>query len=441
MGGGASRAAQQQQDAGRDRGRVALEAERSAAAAAMGAPSVRDAMAVTAPSHQSGGGGGGHGVGHGGGDGGGHVGWDEADQEVIRLLARATSGAVSGVERCWAAVGEEADLQEALWLSAAPSATASSHGGEAVLATLRDGLAGKDSGRIAEAVASTGDAASSSSANGGSGISAALREAADALATAEQNVFIWRRLGAGVEDSDRLEIEAWVDGVDDSTGGAAAQAVAGARRFLDRLVDRERRALERLEGQQAMYAQIEFGINTLDLGLLTALVSHAEASGLDSTPARLAMQDVRKKVQDKERVERDAAAAVAQAAEAAQAEATHWSREEREAQESADAAFAIAEQRRWRRQEKEAAAADAARKADQAKFEHWTASKGAAGGGNVFGGGGGSTDEDDRSAPFTFIFSLKVMDYMPTAMDSMLKNDECHTKSDGFHAKSEGFHT
>ena len=56
------------------------------------------------------------------------------------------------------------------------------------------------------------------------------------------------------------------------------------------------------------------------------------STGLDSTPARLAMQDVRKKLQDKERLERDAAAAVAQAAEAEQAEAQHWSREEREAQ-------------------------------------------------------------------------------------------------------------
>ena len=143
-------------------------------------------------------------------------------------------------------------------------------------------------------------------------------------------------------DSDRLEIEAWVDGVDDSAGGITAQAVDGGaisgqpslrtfsvdlewspvhfglicgkwngtvRRFLGRLVDRERRALERLEGQQAMYllrgtimpskpsnypcfgvscdmdlprsryTQIEFGLNTLDLGLLMGLVRHAESSG------------------------------------------------------------------------------------------------------------------------------------------------------------------
>ena len=89
-------------------------------------------------------------------------------------------------------VREEADLQEALWLSAPPppSDTASAHGGEAVLAALRDGLSRKDSGRIAEAVSSD---------DVGGGISVALREAADALATAEQEVFIWRRLGAGVE--------------------------------------------------------------------------------------------------------------------------------------------------------------------------------------------------------------------------------------------------
>ena len=36
-------------------------------------------------------------------------------------------------------------------------------------------------------------------------------------------------------------------------------------------------------------SQIEFGINALDLALLTGLITHAEERGLDPTPARLAM--------------------------------------------------------------------------------------------------------------------------------------------------------
>ena len=410
MGGGASRGASQPHSQPQTAVPVAtplyytqqeldpqLHAERSAAAAAMGAPaSVRDTMAVA--------------VGHGGAAGGSgaaerqaeHVGWDEADQEVIRQLGRATAAAHHSVDACWASLREEVDLQQALWVSSAPANTAAEHGGEAVFAALREGIERKDSGRIASAVSGAPDS-----------LSAALQEVSDGLASAEQTVFIWRRLDAGVKNSDRLEIEAWVDGVDDSGGALPAEAVAGARRFLGRLVNRERRALERLEGQQAMYAQIEFGINTLDLALLTGLITHAEERGLDPTPARLAMQDVRKKLREKEQSE--AAAAAAAAAEAAEVE---WEqqqadKEAREAQESADAAFAIAEQRRWRKQEKEAAA-QRTKAEDQEKFEHWTAGakagkagggrgggrSGGGGGGRVFGGkrggvGGGSDDEEE----------------------------------------------
>ena len=78
---------------------------------------------------------------------------------------------------------------------------------------------------------------------------------------------------------------------------------------MSRLIDRERRALKRLEVQKAMYSQIEFGISTLDLKLLTGLISHAEEHGVDSTPARLAVQDVRKRLREKEKTE--AAAAIA----------------------------------------------------------------------------------------------------------------------------------
>ena len=284
-----------------------------------------------------------------------HMGWDEADREVIRLLGSAIGAATARVKDAWAAVREEADLQQALWASSAPASTAAKHGTDALFAALREGISRKDVGLVSHAL-SLRVASAVGDERPGQLSTAQLRVAGDALAEAEQNLFIWRQLNAGVKNSDRLEIEAWMDGVDDSSGGIAAQAAAGARRFRDRLIDRERRALERLESQQALYEQVSFGVNTLDLELLVGLVSHAEANGLDSTPARLAMQEVRRKVQEKDRSEADVAAAAA-----AQAAELEWEQEladkqAREAQESADAAFAIAEQRRLRKQERQAEA-------------------------------------------------------------------------------------
>ena len=354
MGGGAS-AAREREAAARENAALALHAEREAATAfvlrhsqdasgaAGGAEAAQRRPAQALPAEQ-----------------------------VNDLLVRATAEASSAVDDCWTALAEEIDVQQALWASddASPApplpaqlaphaqlrAASGDDGDDRWRATLasggvstmfRDGVQRRDSGRIAEAVSAVAPPLE---------LCAGLQGAADALPEAEQALFIWRRLHAGVRDGDRLEIEAWIDGVETEGSALAAQAIGAARSFLGSLVEEERRALGKMEAQQALYAQIEFGINAQDLSLLVGLVAHAEAEGLDATPARLAAQGVRAKHAAEAAQAAQAAAAVADAADQQEQQAA----EERAAQMDADAAMAIAMQRRWRREDAEAGSAAAA---------------------------------------------------------------------------------
>eukprot|EP00746_Dinoflagellata_sp_MGD_P065693 gnl/MRDRNA2_/MRDRNA2_27343_c0_seq1.p1 gnl/MRDRNA2_/MRDRNA2_27343_c0~~gnl/MRDRNA2_/MRDRNA2_27343_c0_seq1.p1 ORF type:complete len:560 (+),score=129.13 gnl/MRDRNA2_/MRDRNA2_27343_c0_seq1:117-1796(+) len=93
-----------------------------------------------------------------------------------------------------------------------------------------------------------------------------------------------------LRDSDRMELETWVEAM--QVIGLSQAEFDAANSALKELKKQEASALERLQAEQKIYEKLVFAMETQDIPTLRQVVAEAENAGVDATPARAALEEL-----------------------------------------------------------------------------------------------------------------------------------------------------